>query len=76
MRVRSQRSERKPSLLRGEGERIYFDLIENVLASELRREKVIDPADQRVSAKLPGMTTALQAECFRQVQPVLAGLRR
>ena len=57
-------------LLRFEGERIHFNRIEDVLSAGLRREIVINPAEQSVAAELPGIASAFKADSFCDVQPV------
>ena len=76
VRIGAQRRQQQARLLRFEGERVHFNQIENVLPAGLRREIVINPAEQSVAADLPGIAFAFEADSFGDLQPVLASLPR
>src|SRR5580700_3848475 len=74
VRVSPQRCKEQARLLRYEGEGINLDEIEDVLSAGLRGEIVIDPGEQGVATKLPGVPLAFEADGLGQVQAMLASL--
>jgi hypothetical protein len=60
VRVSQQQRKQQARLLRREGEGINLDEIEDVFSAGLRREIVIDPGEQSVAAKLPGVPLAFE----------------
>ena len=57
-------------------ERIHLDGIKKIFAALLAGKEIVNPREQPVAAELPGIARAFQANGFRQVQAMLAGLAR
>src|SRR5579872_2027788 len=74
--IRTQWRQQQPPLLWFESEGVHFNGIENVFSARLRREIVIDPGEQGVAAKFPGVALAFQADGVGNMQTMLACLTR
>ena len=72
VRIGAEGAERKSGFHRFESEGIDFDGIEEVLATLLAGEEVVDPGEKRVAAELEGMAAGIEAESFGKVEAVLA----
>src|SRR5437763_2964891 len=59
-----------------EGEGIHLDVVEDVLSAGERGEVVLDPGEQGIAAEFPGVTPALQADGFGEVEAMFASLAR
>ena len=76
MRIGPQRCGLQTSEHRLEGKRVHADVAENIFPTEYRGEEIVDLGQQGITTELPGMPAAVEAECFRQMQPVFAGTTR
>ena len=76
MGIGPQGREFQACLLGFEGERIHLDGIEDVLSAAQGWKEVIDPGQQHIAAKLPGISFPFHAQSLRQMQAVLASLAR
>ena len=74
MGVGAQGREFQTGFRRLEGERIYLDGIEQVLSAAERGKEVVDPGEQHIAAKLPGVSFAFHTRGLGQMQPVRPGL--
>src|SRR5260370_11339090 len=73
MVVGAERRKRESGFHRREGEWIDFDGVEEILAALLAGEKVVDPGEKRVADELEGVSAAIEAESFSEMEAVLAG---
>src|SRR5260370_20320145 len=73
MGVGAERRKRESGFHRREGEWIDFDGVEEIFAALLAGEKVVDPGEKRVAAELEGVSAAIEAESFSEMEAVLAG---
>src|SRR2546422_3914970 len=76
MRIGPERCGLQTSEHRLEGKRVHPDVAENIFPTEYGGEEIVDLGQQGITTELPGMPAAVEAECFRQMQPVFAGTTR
>src|SRR5579863_8937940 len=76
MRISAQRRQLQSRLHRLECKRVDLDRIEEIFAALLAREEVVDPGKKRVSAEFQVIASAIDADAFSQVSPMLARLAR
>ena len=62
--ISTERGQFQAAFLGYEGERIYFDFVEDVFAAGKRWEKAVDAGDQRVAAELQRVASFLQVQGF------------
>src|SRR5689334_2826434 len=73
---RAQRGERETGLHGLEREGIHLDGVEEKFSALLVGKEVVDPSQQPVTAELPRMPVALEAERFDEMQAMLSSLSR
>src|SRR5579863_3088019 len=76
MGKRPQRRQRQTLLLGHITVRIYFQQIEKKFTALLAGKEIVDPGEQGVAAKLPGISFRVEAQGFSKVQLMFAGLPR